>query len=94
MSGKGATRPYLAALFWPDMPEKRALMNLRKVLQRLKPFHSYLLINLVEKIFSREGLAYPQADPDSALKLSNYITDFVQPVALAGALEPDAGVIG
>ena len=44
VSGKPATRPFLAALFWPDIPDSKALTNLRKVLSRLKPLHAYLII--------------------------------------------------
>jgi DNA-binding SARP family transcriptional activator len=51
MSGKEEKRPFLAALFWPDMPESQALMNLRKTLQRLQPLQPYLHI-------TRETIAF------------------------------------
>ncbi len=44
VSGKPASRAALAGLFWPDMPEADAHMNLRKVLVRLKPLSPYLSI--------------------------------------------------
>jgi DNA-binding SARP family transcriptional activator len=53
VSQKQASRPYLAALFWPDMPDAQAVMNLRKVLNRLKPLTPYLLI-------TRETVAFNQ----------------------------------
>ncbi len=53
--GKTATRPFLAALFWPDMPERQALMNLRKTLQRLRPLHSYLLITRETVAFNNDA---------------------------------------
>jgi DNA-binding SARP family transcriptional activator len=44
VSGKRFTRSALAGIFWGDMPESQALMNLRKVLNRMKPLSDYLLI--------------------------------------------------
>jgi predicted ATPase/DNA-binding SARP family transcriptional activator len=44
VSQKTLTRSFLAALFWPDMPDRQALMNLRQALRRLKALKSYLLI--------------------------------------------------
>lgn len=49
-------RSTLAGLLWPDMPEANALMNLRKTLNRLKPFLPYLTI-------TRETLALNQSIP-------------------------------
>ena len=39
VSGKRFTRSSLAGMFWMDMPESQALMNLRKVLNRMKSSH-------------------------------------------------------
>lgn len=39
-----ATRSLLAGLFWPDMEEAAARLNLRSVLHRLKPVFPYLLV--------------------------------------------------
>ena len=55
VSGRQATRPFLAALFWPDMPESQALMNLRKVLQRLGPLKPYLVITRETVAFNQEA---------------------------------------
>lgn len=44
VSRKRFTRSFLAGIFWEDMPESQALMNLRKVLHRIKFFAPYLLI--------------------------------------------------
>ena len=41
---KHFSRSTLAGLFWSDMPETSALMNLRKVLNRIKPVAPYLTI--------------------------------------------------
>ena len=64
VSQKQATRPFLAALFWPDMPETQALMNLRKVLQRLQPLRPYLVI-------TRETVAFNQ-DTDYWLDVAEF----------------------
>ena len=53
---KRYTRSALAGLFWTDMPQTNALMNLRKVLNRIKPVASYLSI-------SRDMLAFNQEAP-------------------------------
>jgi DNA-binding SARP family transcriptional activator len=54
VTGKDYTRSALAGLLWPEMPEANALMNLRKVLDRLKPHVApYLLI-------TRESIAFNQ----------------------------------
>ncbi len=53
---KRFSRSALAGLFWPDMPETEALMNLRKVLNRVKPVFPLLAI-------SRETLAFNQEAP-------------------------------
>ncbi len=50
---KRYTRSALAGLFWTDMPQANALMNLRKVLSRIKPVASYLTV-------SRDMLAFNQ----------------------------------
>lgn len=55
VSGKEATRPSLAALFWPDMPESQALMNLRKTLQRLQPLKPFLHITRETVAFKQES---------------------------------------
>ena len=55
VSQKSAARPYLAALFWPDMPESNALMNLRKVLHRLQPLKPYLIITRETVDFNQEA---------------------------------------
>ena len=41
---KNYSRSTLAGLLWADMPESNARMNLRKTLNRLKPFSPYLTI--------------------------------------------------
>jgi predicted ATPase/DNA-binding SARP family transcriptional activator len=64
VSQKKATRPFLAALFWPDMPENQALMNLRKVLQRLQPLRTYLVI-------TRETVDFNQ-DADYCLDVAEF----------------------
>ena len=53
---KRYTRSALAGLFWTDMPQANALMNLRKVLSRIKPVASYLSV-------SRDTLAFNQEAP-------------------------------
>jgi DNA-binding SARP family transcriptional activator len=54
VTGKDYSRSALAGLLWPEMPEANALMNLRKVLDRLKPHVApYLLI-------TRESIAFDQ----------------------------------
>ncbi len=45
VNGKRFTRSALAGMFWTDMQENHALVNLRKVLFRLKPLSNYLLID-------------------------------------------------
>jgi len=55
VSQKLATRSFLAALFWPDIPESQALMNLRKVLQRLQPLKPYLIITRETVAFDHEA---------------------------------------
>ena len=64
VSRRQATRPFLAALFWPDMPETQALMNLRKVLQRLQPLRPYLII-------TRETVAFNQ-DAEYCLDVAEF----------------------
>ena len=44
VSKKRISRIILAGLLWPDMPETKALMNLRKTLTRIKPLYPYLEI--------------------------------------------------
>ena len=44
VTSKKYSRSALAGLFWTDMPETNQRMNLRKLLNRLKPFSTYLLV--------------------------------------------------
>ena len=64
VTGNPVTRSRLAGLFWPDMLEGDALMNLRKVLYRLKGLAHYLVI-------THETLAF---DLDSSYQLD--VTEF------------------
>lgn len=56
VNGKRFTRSALAGMFWMDMPESQALMNLRKVLNRLKPLSPYLLIDHDTLAFNQNAL--------------------------------------
>ena len=54
--GKAYTRSALAGLFWPEMPEVGALMNLRKVLSRLNPHLApYLTITWQTVTFNQDS---------------------------------------
>lgn len=60
VTGRTFSRPFLAGLLWPDIPEANARMNLRKELARLNEvLRPYLLIN-------RESVAL---DPDANYRL-------------------------
>ncbi len=55
VSGKQFSRSTLAGMFWMDMPESQALMNLRKVVSRLKSFSTHLLISREHLAFNRDA---------------------------------------
>jgi predicted ATPase/DNA-binding SARP family transcriptional activator/tetratricopeptide (TPR) repeat protein len=96
-SGKEATRPFLAALFWPDMPESNALMNLRKTLQRLRPLQSHLIITRKRVAFNQEadywadvieferGTAIPKDIPRLQEAVALYQGDFLNGFGLPDA---------
>jgi DNA-binding SARP family transcriptional activator len=54
VTGKRVSRSKLAGFLWPDMPETKALMNLRKVLTRIKPLFPYLKITRTELSFRQD----------------------------------------
>lgn len=97
VSQKQASRPYLAALFWPEMPESRALRNLRKVLQRLQPLKPYLVITRETVAFDQEadswldvaefevGTAVKKDIPSLQKAISLYQDDFLDGFMLADA---------
>jgi len=56
LTGKAYARSMLAGLFWPEMPEDGALMNLRKVLNRLNPHLApYLTITWQTVAFNQDS---------------------------------------
>jgi predicted ATPase/DNA-binding SARP family transcriptional activator len=56
MTGKAHTRSVLAGLFWPEMLEENALMNLRNVLNKLNQHLGPYLLNTRQTIaFNREA---------------------------------------
>jgi predicted ATPase/DNA-binding SARP family transcriptional activator len=56
LTGKAYARSMLAGLFWPEMPEADALMNLRKVLNRLNPHLApYLTITWQTVAFNQDS---------------------------------------
>lgn len=97
VSRKEATRPFLAALLWPDMPESRALMNLRKTLQRLQPLKPHLVISREMIAFNNEadswadvaeferGTAAPQHIPRLQEAITLYQGDFLNGFGLPDA---------
>lgn len=54
MRQKQEARHSLAGLLWTDIPENKALTNLRKTLQRTKPFTPYLIISRQFLSFNRD----------------------------------------
>lgn len=54
VTGQSVSRSSLAGLLWSDMPEKSALMNLRKTLSRIKPLSPYLLITRKTLAFDKD----------------------------------------
>lgn len=97
VSQKQQTRSFLAGLFWPDMPESQALMNLRQVLQRLKALKPYLLITRETVAFDQEanywldvaafaeGTTVSQDIPSLQKAISLYQGDFLDGFMLADA---------
>ncbi|MGD2050633.1 MAG: BTAD domain-containing putative transcriptional regulator, partial [Chloroflexota bacterium] len=97
VSQKQQTRSFLAGLFWPDMPESQARMNLRQVLQRLKALKPYLLITRKSVAFDQEanywldvaafaeGTAISQDIPSLQEAISLYQGDFLDGFMLADA---------
>lgn len=54
VTGQNFSRSSLAGLLWSDMPEKSALMNLRKTLSRIKPLSPYLLTTRKTLAFNKD----------------------------------------
>jgi DNA-binding SARP family transcriptional activator len=55
VTGRTSIRPALAGLFWPDLPDTNALLNLRKTLHLLKQHLAPFLL------ISRQTIAFNQA---------------------------------
>jgi predicted ATPase/DNA-binding SARP family transcriptional activator len=83
VSHKRHTRSALAGLFWMDMPETDALMNLRKVLNRIKPLSPFLLITRETLAFNSNS--YHRLDIDE-FRTATTVTSDVRSLEYAASL--------
>ncbi len=84
LTGKAHTRSALAGLFWPEMAEENALMNLRNVLNKLNQhLNSHLLINRQTITWSQNTSAWVDvAEFEAGLAAKSDISRLQAAVAL------------